>query len=297
MFPLVGSLVGLTAMAPGVYLRFLTKRRWPPTMMVLAVMLLLFLVFQQPSPVAVYFFEFGLSSLILDDLLQRRRPGMETIFLSAAIAALLVAGLVAGLAWNRGVAPALLANEFLSANISGVVEVYRKLGVSPDQLKVLQEAAAGVAAWGAGLFPTLLMIAFTSLQGLGYYVARFFYRRRHGHFPEILAQATGFAYLQLPHGLVWLLIAAFGGLLVLPLGGGWQFVMTNLAGILAFAYLVQGLSIIRFAFVTLELGAGARFLFFFLLFTFQFLLVFVVLLGVFDIWLDFRSRLLRHHQG
>ena len=297
IFPIVGALVGLAAVAPGVYLRFQTSLRWPPTVMVLAVVGLLFLGFRNPSPVAVYFFEFGLSSLILDDLIRRRKPGVETLFISAAVTTFVVVVLMLWLSHDQGVTPVILTEQFLRANIAAVCAIYENAGVSAVQLTALRQAADEVAVWAGSFFPTLLFIAFFAVQGFGFGVARLIYRKFHGTLPELLKEAPPFSRMQMPGLMVWPLIVCLGGALFLPLSGLFHFLLVNGAGILFFAYLVQGLAIMQFAFEAFTIGKVQRFFVFFFFLAFQFLFVFFVLLGIFDTWLDVRLRIVRRQQN
>ena len=293
IFPVVGALVGLSAIAPGIYLRFQTSLRWPPTVMVLAVVGLLFLGFRTPSTVAVYFFEFGLSTLVLDDLLRRRRPGVETIFIAAAATTFMVVLLMLWLSYDQGITPVVLTERFLTANIAAVCAIYENAGVSAANIVALQQAAEEVAVWAGLLFPTLLFIAFFMVQAFGFGVAQLFYRTRHGCLPEILREASPFSRVQIPGFMVWPLILFLGGGLFLPLTGLLHFLFLNGAGILLFAYLLQGLAILQFAFETFAIGRIQRFFVFFFFLVFQFLFVFFVLLGIFDTWFDFRERIMR----
>ncbi|MCK5541031.1 MAG: DUF2232 domain-containing protein [Deltaproteobacteria bacterium] len=297
LFPIFGALVGLAAIAPGVYLRFQTSLRWPPTVMVLAVVGLLFLGFRTPAPVAVYFFEFGLSSLVLDDLLRRRRPGVETVFMAAAVTTSIAAVLMLWLGHDQGLTPVLLTERFLQANIAAVCAIYENAGVSAEQLLALRQAADEVAVWAGSFFPTLLYVAFFMVQAFGFGVAFLFYRKRHGRLPEMLSKASPFSRLQLPPVMVWPLILFLGGVLFLPLSGLLRFLFLNGAGILAFAYLVQGLAIMQFAFEAFAVGKVQRFFVFFFILAFQFLFILFVLLGIFDIWFDFRERIVRRQQA
>lgn len=297
IFPVVGALVGLAAIAPGVYLRFQTSLRWPPTVMVLAVVGLLFLGFRTPSPVAVYFFEFGLSTLVLDDLLRRRRPGVETIFMAAAVTTFMVVLLMLWLSYDQGITPVVLTERFLTANIAAVCAIYENAGVAASQLDALRQAAEEVAVWAGSMFPTLLFIAFFMVQAFGFGVAQLFYRKRHGCLPEILREASPFSRFQIPGFMVWPLILCSGGGLFLPLPGLLRFLFMNGAGILLFAYLMQGLAILQFAFETFAVGRVQRFFVFFFFLAFQFLFVFFVLLGIFDIWFNFRERIVRRQHS
>jgi len=296
LFPIVGALIGMAAMAPGVYLRFQTNLRWPLLAMVAAVVGLLFLVFRTPSPVAVYFFEFGLSSLIFDNLLRRRRFGVETLFLGAAATTFAIIVVMVWVSSGQGINPAVLTERFLRVNIDAVYALYQNAGVSADQLEVLRQAAEEVAVWAGSFFPTLLFVAFFSLQAFGFGAARVFYAKRHNAVPEILNGAAPFSRLQLYPQLVWLLILSLVAIMFFSLTGLLRIVALNCAGILLFAYLVQGFAILQFAFESFAVGRLPRFFIFFIFFAFQFLFIFFILLGVFDIWFDFRTRITRRQQ-
>jgi len=297
IFPIIGALVGLSAIAPGVYLRFQTSLRWPLAVMVLAVVGLLFLGFRNPSPVAVYFFEFGLSSLILDDLIRRRKPGVETLFISAAVTTFIVVLLMLWLSHDDGVTPVILTEQFLRANIAAVCAIYENAGISAVQIAALRQAAEEVAVWAGTFFPTLLFIAFFAVQGFGFGVARLIYSKFHGALPKLLKCAPPFSRVQVPGLMVWPLRVCLGGVLFLPLPGLLHFLLLNGAGILFFAYLIQGLAIMQFAFEAFTIGKVQRFFVFFFFLAFQFLFIFFVLLGIFDTWLDVRMRIVRRQQS
>ncbi len=296
IFPIFGALIGMAAMAPGIYLRFQTNLRWPLVVMVAVVVGLLFLVFRTPSPVAVYFFEFGLSSLIFDDLLRRRRFGVETLFLAAAVTTFAIIIVMVWISSGQGINPVILTERFLRVNIDAVYALYQNAGVSADQLAVLRQAAEEVAVWAGSFFPTLLFVAFFSLQAFGFGVARVFYGKRYSAPPEILKGAAPFSRLQLYPQLVWLLILSLAAIMFFPLSGLLRIVVLNCAGILLFVYLVQGFSILQFAFESFAIGRLPRFFLFFIFLAFQFLFIFLILLGVFDIWIDFRTRITRRQQ-
>ncbi len=296
LFPILGALIGMAAMAPGIYLRFQTNLRWPPVAMVAAVVGLLFLVFRTSSPVAVYFFEFGLSSLVLDDLMRRRRFGVETLFLAAAVTTFAIIVVMVWISSGQGINPVILTERFLKVNINAVYALYQNAGVSADQLTVLRQAAEEVAVWAGSFFPTLLFVAYFSLQSFAFGAARIFYGRRYASPPEIIKDAVPFSRFQLYPLLVWPLILSLAAIMFAPLSGMMRIVVLNSAGILLFAYLVQGFAILQFAFESFSVGRLPRFFLFFIFLAFQFLFIFFILLGVFDIWFDFRARITRRRQ-
>ena len=59
--------------------------------------------------------------------------------------------------------------------------------------------------------------------------------------------------------------------------------------VVLFLYLLQGLSIVQFFFRQKNIPRYLRALFYALIVLYQYLLVFVSALGLFDIWVDFRK--------
>ena len=65
-------------------------------------------------------------------------------------------------------------------------------------------------------------------------------------------------------------------------------VLDNTIFILVLFYFLQGMAIIHYYLDGFRVGFVGRFFIFFLLFAFLFLLVAVAVVGLFDLWVDFR---------
>ncbi len=297
LFPLLGALLGMAAQAPGVYLRFRTRSWWTVPALVAAVSGILLLLFRTLPPVAVYLGEFGLSSLVLDGFLRRRRAGVDALFQASLLTSILLVLLLLGFGWVRGVSPMVLIEQFLRSNIEAVCRLYEQAGMTPVQLQVLRQAANRVAVWAGTFFPTLLLVVIFGFQCLGFGVALLAYRKRCGGTPVSMEGAIPLAYFKLPEVLIWGVIIGLGGELLLRPEGVFNLMLLNGVGILLFAYLLQGLAIIQFACEAFAVGQLQRFLVFFFFMAFQFLFIIPVLLGIFDIWVDFRRRIVRRTKG
>ncbi len=81
---------------------------------------------------------------------------------------------------------------------------------------------------------------------------------------------SGFVTVLLKHSLIWLLAL-------------------NLFLICSFLFLIQGLCIIEFWIKKYNVSPFMRLLFLFTIFIFQFIFIFIAILGLFDMWFDYRK--------
>jgi uncharacterized protein YybS (DUF2232 family) len=92
---------------------------------------------------------------------------------------------------------------------------------------------------------------------------------------------------KMPDWVVWFVIAA-GAAMIVP-EEAVQIAGLNVLIVALFLYLLQGLSIVQFFFRQKNIPRYLRALFYALIVLYQYLLVFVSAVGLFDIWVDFRK--------
>jgi uncharacterized protein YybS (DUF2232 family) len=92
---------------------------------------------------------------------------------------------------------------------------------------------------------------------------------------------------RMPDWVVWLVIAA-GAMMIVP-EEIVKIIGLNTLIVLLFLYLLQGLSIVQFFFKKKNIPRYLRALFYALIVLYQYLLVFISAIGLFDIWVDFRK--------
>ena len=90
-----------------------------------------------------------------------------------------------------------------------------------------------------------------------------------------------------PEKIVWLLIAT-GGMILFPFHAV-KYSGVNLLILCLFIYLCAGLSIIGYYFKVKRFPIFFKIMFYTLILIQQYLLLFVVVLGLFDLWADFRK--------
>jgi uncharacterized protein YybS (DUF2232 family) len=112
---------------------------------------------------------------------------------------------------------------------------------------------------------------------------RLLYQGRDPEFPDF----GDLACWKMPDWVVWFVIAA-GAAMIVP-EEAVQIAGLNVLIVVLFLYLLQGLSIVQFFFRQKNIPRYLRALFYALIVLYQYLLVFVSAIGLFDIWVDFRK--------
>ncbi len=230
-----------------------------------------------------FFLVLGSAGVIIPEVLKRHCGIEKTVGLSTAALATLVAAIVAGYAqaFDRGILD--MVRSYVSDSIAYSIALYEEIGIPQDQVSALRESAADVAAWivdhGVALFLTSTTF-FIWLNVLG---MRMLFQGRDPAFPDF----GDLARWKMPDWIVWLVIAA-GVLIIVPERNA-QIAGLNALIVLLFLYLLQGLSIVQFFFREKSIPRYLRALFYALIVLYQYLLVFVSAIGLFDIWVDFRK--------
>ncbi len=137
----------------------------------------------------------------------------------------------------------------------------------------------------AMLFPALFLSSWYVVQVGNLLLARHILKR----WDMPLMAEQDMASLRIPFFLVWPLIAS--GVLAFATSGAPQQFGFNLALFLVVPYFFQGYSVIQKGFVHYKVSVFFRAIFYVLLLSWSTLLLLVTVLGLFDTWLDFRSRL------
>lgn len=141
------------------------------------------------------------------------------------------------------------------------------------------------------LFPAFVLMGWFLVQIGNLLLARFFLNRwgENRMVPEDLTA------LRLPFSLVWAVIIM--ALLALVSRGSLHDMGVNLGVFLSVPYFFQGLAVIQQAFVRYKVGGFMRGVIFVALFLWTGMALLVLLLGLFDTWIDFRRRFLQDKEG
>jgi uncharacterized protein YybS (DUF2232 family) len=230
-----------------------------------------------------FFLVLGSAGIIIPEVLKRRYGIEKTVALS--LAALLVLIVAAVSYYSRALERPVMeiVQGYVNDSIQYSISLYEEIGVPQDQIDSLKEGADGVASWIVDHSVALFLTSTTFFIWLNVLGMRMFLQGRDPAFPDF----GDLACWKLPDWVVWAVIAA-GAMMIVPEDTA-KVIGLNALIVLLFLYLLQGLSIVQFFFRKKNIPRTLRALFYALIVLYQYLLVFVAALGLFDIWVDFRK--------
>ncbi|HDJ28989.1 MAG TPA: DUF2232 domain-containing protein [Proteobacteria bacterium] len=286
--PFFGFVPGLLTMVPSVYLGVLTRHRWLPLSIVVLTTVLLYLFFRQGGPVLGFLFEYGLPAVMLNEVVRKHYNNRLRIM---AVAAGACAGIVLlavfFYSFQSSMTPMTMVQRAFQANLEMVQQVYRDMGMAKEQLAFLRDSSPVLGYWVGMLFPSLLFGAYFLLNGLTMVMVGLLGRWRHT--PISWGEGSLFENFAVYQQTIWVLIGLWVAVLLPGLPELIRFFLFNGIFVLVFFYLLQGMAIIYCYLNRFKVGAGGRVFIYFLLFAFHFLLVAVAMIGLFDMWVDFRK--------
>ena len=226
-----------------------------------------------------YLLTFGLATIMMVYLIERRRP-FETIVLCSA-AAMLLAGVAVALAASGS--PGALAEAMrhdLTLALARGEKFYKSVGI---QSTMPSDTRVSIVELTLRLSPALaaMVAAFTVLINLGLFWRLGGRQQRIGYmlFNDLARWAT-------PDWLIWVLLTAGFGLFI-PVTA-LSTIALDLFVCVAAVYFCQGLAIMAFYFKALAMPPLARGLIYFVTIVQPVLAVLVCAVGIFDLWIDFR---------
>lgn len=232
------------------------------------------------SAAALYFAGFGVPSLALPYFVRTSRSIEAAVGWTSALGFIALAGTLVAV----GAEPTALASSLRGGLEEGrqhLVALYRHGGVAQDLVDQVEKASGGVVDAVVRLAPALALVGIGAVVLLN--VLLFRWRRRSLGLSVPFGDLTRW---KIPAGWVWALIASGYGLF-LPWPAIRSFAENALAVVVA-AYFCQGFAIVHFYFQRWHSPFWMRSLLYVFL-SFEWLLAsLVVLLGVFDLWGDFR---------
>ena len=203
----------------------------------------------------------------------------------AGAAAGMLGALAAGLSLFYGPVSAVRdgLGTLLKENMDASLDLYGKLGLSSESLDLLRERAPEIVAMVLKVLPALAFAAFAVIA----LINMFFLLRR---FPErraYFAAAADLKEWRSPEFLVWCFILS-GFALFLPGAEAARTLALNFFLMIAVFYFFQWLSIVAYYFHHKHVPHFLRSLIYVAIVVEQICTVFVVALGLFDMWGDFR---------
>lgn len=173
--------------------------------------------------------------------------------------------------------------EALEENLAVSLEAYEKFGFSPESIEIIRERAPQIIETFLQVMPALAFASFVT----AILVNLFFLYRRFPDHRALFISTSDLREWRSPEYLIWYFILS-GFFLFFP---GWEMVKTltlNLFLVIAIFYFFQGLAIVAYYFHHKNVPFFLRSLAYVLIVLEQIFTLFVVALGLFDLWGDFR---------
>lgn len=225
----------------------------------------------------------GMISFLMPELLLRGINGSRVLFWTTLVNLLTLAAGYFAYGNFTGVNLQMLITNEITASLKQAISLYEKGGVSGDDLELLKRSMATVADLLQRLYPALAATTLFVIAGCNL---------------VLLKKSTAGTSLNLPIGsfsgfrnpdlLIWGLIAA-GFSLLLP-----ESAMTtptlNLLLVFIVLYFFQGMAIVSALIAKYSVPALVRVLLYAMLIAQPYLLALVAGIGLFDLWVDFRTQ-------
>jgi uncharacterized protein YybS (DUF2232 family) len=187
--------------------------------------------------------------------------------------------------FQTGIPPWQVVGLYVEAVVRENVKLYAQLNLGEDQIGLVRESIPQLTDLFTGIFPALALAGIVLTIWLNLLAGRRLFLRYGVPFPDF----GDLAAWKAPDRLIWMLITG-GGMMIFP-GEAITVVGMNLLILCSTIYLLQGLAIASFFFRQKKVPAMVRWLFYGLLLIQQYMLIFVIACGLFDLWVDFRKRI------
>lgn len=277
--PLFGMLGGMLAPLPSVYYALRSGRYAGLSIVIVAAAVLA--AATDVSASGVYLVQAGSVSLLMPLFLEKGGTARTIVLTTAAsIGVVALTGVVFALA--RGINLDSEVIRWLNSSIAQTAALYSKSGMKESDIQALQQALQQGSTIMGRIYPAMLTISQAVIVIVNMMAVTGFARRG-----KLKVEIGEFQEFRNIDQLIWLLIVSgFAMLLDNEIASR---ISLNLLLVVLFAYFFQGLAVMAQFFTRFSVPALGRFFFYLFLVLQPYLLAGVALLGVFDMWGNFRG--------
>lgn len=278
--PLAGFFPGLFAPLPGMY--YILKSGKSVGFAIVLITTALLTIIADPMVPLLYLAQCGLISLALPYFLGKDWGGARAIVFSVGVTfvSLLLAAAIFWLV--QGVDPHEVILKGINTTISQTAALYEKSGLTGEELQTLQQGIKETGALIARIYPAIVVIGLGAVAGLNLLVLR----RLAARLGQTLPVGDLKAFRN-PDHLIWFVIAA--GFTLLLKNSDISTASLNLLVVTLSLYFLQGLAIILHFFDRFAVSRFVRVIFYVLLALQPYLAFAAAVLGIFDLWGNFRT--------
>ena len=278
--PLAGILPGLFAPLPGMYYTLKSGKGVGFAIVLITAGLLA--IIAEPMATLLFLAQAGLISLALPHFLSKGLGGAQAVAFSAAVGFAFTLLIAATLWLGQGVDPHREILNGINSSISQTAALYEKSGMKGEDLQALQQGMKQAGAVIGRIYPALVLTGLGAIAGLNLLVLRRMSVRLNR--PLAVGDLRKFRN---PDHLIWFVIVA--GFALLLKSSAITTAALNVLVVTLSLYFLQGLAIILFLFDRFAVHRFVQVTFYILLALQPYLAVAVAMLGIFDLWGNFRA--------
>lgn len=231
---------------------------------------------------ALYIGMCGVIGLLMPELLLRGISGSRVLFWTTAANLLICFTGIIVYSSVSGVNLQQLISTEISGSLKQAVALYEKGGVTGEELELLKSSMAVASDLLKRLYPALITVMLILIAGCNLLLLK-----KTTANTSVTLNIGDFATFRNPDLLVWFLIAC-GFTLLLPL----SLITTpalNILLIITLLYFFQGMSVVSALIKKYSVPALLRIFLYTMLIIQPYLLALVAGIGIFDLWVDFRT--------
>lgn len=278
--PLVGLVPGLCTPFPLIFYRLKDGRGAGAA--IFALSLLCIALLAGPAGALVYLLFFGLISVLLPEFLVRGKSGARSAALTVTTVVLLAVACAVIFGAVRGVNPDGVITRGITEGLAQSAVLYEKAGAKGEELETIKSALTQTGEVAGQIYPALTVIVLILITGISLSLLARGARRL-----TVPPNLGPFARYKNNELLVWIVIASGFSLLV---SEPTVFrVALNIFIVGLVLYFIQGLAVLVHYLNRFKVSPLMRAIIFVLLVIQPYLAVALALLGLFDLWGDFRS--------
>ncbi len=232
----------------------------------------------------VFFLELMLLGFILAELFEWKLSIERTILYACTV--VLAAGIVGvffySLISQKGIVT--LASEYVAKNLQLTLMLYKNMGVSEENIQLIANSLSQIQYVLLRIIPALIFASTLFVTWTSILMAKPILEAKGLSYPDF----GSLNMWQPPDFLVWGVIGS-GGMLLLP-ASALKLIGTNGLIALMTIYFFAGMAIVSYYFNKKRIPRPLRFFLYSLIALQQFILLFVIGVGFFDTWLNFRKQ-------
>ena len=278
--PAAGLFPGIFIPLPAIFYSF--KRGRVAGAAIVAISAVVLGIMADGITIAMYLVQGGVLALVLPYCLAEGKGAARSLAYAVAVnlALILTLAVVYGVVREVNLDQQILKG--IETSIEQTAALYEKAGLKGEELATLKEGLTAAGQQMGRVYPAMMIISVIAVAGLNLLALA----RLSSRLPEP-PEIGPFRDFKNPEPLVWVLIAA-GFALLVP-DGATARIALNILIETVFMYFLQGLAAVLHYFARASTPQFLKVIFYILLLIQPYLVIGLALIGIFDIWGNFRT--------